>query len=234
MKEKENMITTTAEDLEFKDFFLEETGGSLEFRDLPEEEYVLPKLLYSYKALEPHIPQETMFLHHKVHHASYVDNLNRYLSEHKTLKDKSLNELLRLFWKMDEIRHFGGGHYNHTLLWNMLTPDAKIVEDIFLDYTTLEDFKKRILQEARSHFGCGWVWYAVNRKGIPQIYSMDKQDNPLMRGDFPVWGLDLWEHAYYKKYGPNKEAYIRSVFEVTNWLEISKRLERGLLGQIDG
>jgi Fe-Mn family superoxide dismutase len=208
---------------------------SLEFTELPTDSFSLPWLDYAYDALEPHLGAKEMFYHHALHHRQYVDRLNDFVSLDESFRNLSLFDLLTRCWRIKEVRRYGGGHYNHSLLWKMLTPDPQELDDgLLLGYGTLEFFKERVLESAGGVFGSGWVWLVVNRNRDPVIYAMDGQDNPLMRGDFPVWGLDLWEHAYYKRHGPDREGYIGEVFRVTNWGALSSRFERALMGDYFG
>ena len=206
---------------------------SLEFTGFPVGQYPLPTLPYAYDALEPYMDSQTLYFHHTVHHAGYVDKLNDFIDDHPELGGRSLFDLVVSDWHIPEIRQNAGGHYNHSLLWKMLRPPGQTthLQDLFMGYFTPQEFKSRILEEAKSLFGSGWVWLAVDNKRIPKIYSMKDQDNPLMRGDFPVWGLDLWEHAYYGQFGPKREPYIDALMGITNWNAFGLRFRHAMLGR---
>src|SRR3989304_2237796 len=196
--------------------------------------FELPKLTYDYAALEPYIDEKTMQIHHTKHHASYVQNLNDALKGHdELLKEATLEELLGDIEKIPEeirtkIRNHGGGHLNHTLFWQILSPKAKkepsgdLEAQIKKVFGGLPTFKERFSLSAMSRFGSGWAWLAV-KKGKLQIMDLPNQDTPLMEGYKPILALDLWEHAYYLKYQNRRADYIESWWNVVNWEEVERR-----------
>lgn len=196
--------------------------------------FELPKLTYDYAALEPYIDEKTMQIHHTKHHASYVQNLNDALKGHEELlKEATLEELLGDIEKIPEeirtkIRNHGGGHLNHTLFWQILSPKAKkepsgkLEAQIKKVFGGLEKFKESFSLAGMSRFGSGWAWLAV-KKGKLEIMDLPNQDTPLMEGFKPILALDLWEHAYYLKYQNRRADYIEAWWNVVNWEEVERR-----------
>jgi superoxide dismutase, Fe-Mn family len=179
----------------------------------------LPVLPYDYNALEPFIDETTMRIHHTKHHQTYIDKLNTVLEKYQKLKNRTIEELLRTIdvLPVEEkdrtvIRNSGGGHANHSLYWSVMGPkketDTKLVTRIIKTFGTLEDFKKQFSDLALGHFGSGWAWLAENPDGKLVIYTTPNQDSPILRGDTPLVGLDVWEHAYYLKYQNRRADYI--------------------------
>ena len=188
----------------------------------------LPKLSYSYDALEPFIDAKTMELHHTKHHQTYVDKLNAALEKYPDLMGRPVEELLMNLasLKVDDvdrlaIRNHGGGHYNHSLFWKYLDPankkDELVVKEISSTFGSTEEFKKQFTDSATKLFGSGWTWLVRNGSNSKlEIKNMGMQDSPLMSGLEPILGLDVWEHAYYLKYQNRRPEYIE------NWWKILK------------
>lgn len=190
--------------------------------------HTLPTLDYSYDALEPHIDAQTMEIHHTKHHQAYIDKLNAALEGHSDLQEKSVEDLLRDFDSVPDaiqtaVRNHGGGHANHTLFWNILgkqgdaQPSGSLAEAITKEFGTVEDFKAKFAEAAAGQFGSGWAWLVVAKDGSLKVYSTPNQDSPLMKGDTPIVGLDVWEHAYYLKYQNKRPDYIAAFWGVINW-----------------
>ena len=194
--------------------------------------YTLPDLPYAYDALEPYIDEETMHLHHDKHHNTYVTNLNAAIEKHPELGEKKVEELLADFSSVPEdiqtaVRNNGGGHANHTFFWEILGPNAggeptgAIKEAIEETFGSFEDFKEEFKTAATGRFGSGWAWLVV-KDGKLAITSTANQDSPLMDGQTPVLGLDVWEHAYYLKYKNVRPDYINAFWSVVNWDKVNE------------
>lgn len=194
--------------------------------------YTLPDLPYAYDALEPYIDEETMHLHHDKHHNTYVTNLNAAIEKHPELGEKTVEELLADFSSVPEdiqtaVRNNGGGHANHTFFWEILGPNAggeptgAIKEAIEETFGSFEDFKEEFKTAATGRFGSGWAWLVV-KDGKLAITSTANQDSPLMDGQTPVLGLDVWEHAYYLKYKNVRPEYINAFWSVVNWDKVNE------------
>ncbi len=195
--------------------------------------YKLPELPYAYDALEPHIDELTMKLHHDKHHNTYVTNLNAAIDKHPELGSKSVEELVSNLNELPEdirmaVRNSGGGHANHTFFWEIMAANAGgeptgaikgAIESAFGNY---EEFKAAFTAAALGRFGSGWAWL-VDNDGKLEIMSTPNQDSPLSEGKTPLLGLDVWEHAYYKKYSNVRPDYIKAFFNVINWDEVNKR-----------
>ena len=197
--------------------------------------YELPKLPYDYDALEPHIDKETMTIHHTKHHNTYVTNLNNALEGHDDLASKSVEELISDLDAVPEsirtaVRNNGGGHANHTLFWQILSPNGggeptgSLLEAINNKFGSFEKFKEEFDAAAAGRFGSGWAWLVVN-KGELEVTSTPNQDSPLMEGKTPILGIDVWEHAYYLKYQNRRPEYIKAFWNVVNWDEVQKRYD---------
>lgn len=195
----------------------------------------LPALPYANNALEPHIDELTMQIHHDRHHGTYVNNLNAALEGHADLQAKSLNDLLSDLNSVPEnirttVRNNGGGHANHTMFWEILSPTGggqptgALAEALNKKFGSFEKFKEEFTKTATTRFGSGWAWLVVEN-GELQLMSMANQDNPVMEGKKPVMGLDVWEHAYYLKYQNKRPDYISAFWNVVNWAEVNKRYE---------
>jgi len=187
------------------------------------------KLPYALDALEPYIDAETMNLHFNKHYKGYVKKLNAALPA--TNKQDLLSIIKRAKSKKDAIRNNAGGVYNHQLFWNMMTPDKKTISGEIKDliekqYKSVENFKAKFVEEALAHFGSGWLWL-VKKGNKLELISTNNQDNPLMDSDVNILlGIDVWEHAYYKKYGPDREKYIKQFLKVINWDYCNLQLEQ--------
>lgn len=198
--------------------------------------YTLPDLPYAYDALEPHIDEETMKLHHDKHHNTYVTNLNAALEKYPELAEKSIEELVADLANVPAdiktaVQNNGGGHANHTFFWEIMAPNAggeptgAIKEAIDAKFGSFEDFKTQFAAAATGRFGSGWAWLVVSN-GELEIMSTANQDSPLTEGKTPVLGLDVWEHAYYKKFSNVRPDYIKAFWNVINWDEVNKRFTK--------
>jgi superoxide dismutase, Fe-Mn family len=188
--------------------------------------YTLPPLPYDYKALEPYIDQKTMEIHYTKHHQAYVDKLNAAVEKYPDLQGRPIEELLMDLnnLKVDEadrtaIRNHGGGHLNHSLFWKYLDPNNKkddlLVKEIVSSFGSAEDFKKQFSDSAAKVFGSGWTWLVRDNKNSKLlIQNLPNQDSPTMSGLQPIFGLDVWEHAYYLKYQNKRPDYINAWWNV--------------------
>jgi Fe-Mn family superoxide dismutase len=197
--------------------------------------YSLPQLLYSYDALEPYIDKMTMEIHHTKHHQAYINNLNSALEKYPEFHNLELEEILKNLNQLPEeirtaVRNNGGGHYNHSLFWEIMKPNGggepkgKLKEEIERNFGSFEEFKKIFSETAIKHFGSGWAWLVITSDKKLKVYSMLNQDNPLMNGDIPIMGLDVWEHAYYLKYQNRRAEYVEAWWHVVNWDKIEENL----------
>jgi superoxide dismutase, Fe-Mn family len=193
-------------------------------------------LPYDFSALEPHIDAQTMQIHHGKHHAAYVTNLNTAVQKHPELANKSAEDLIRDLNSVPEdvrtaVRNNGGGHVNHTMFWKIMkangggAPTGAIGDAIKSTFGTFEDFQKQFNDAGVKQFGSGWVW-VVSKGGKLSIMSTPNQDNPMSQGAYPVFGNDVWEHAYYLKYQNRRPDYLAAWWNVVNWDEINKRLSQ--------
>lgn len=195
--------------------------------------FTLPKLSYAYNALEPVIDAKTMEIHHSKHHQTYVDKLNLALEKHPELQKKKVEELLKDLNKIPEdirtaVRNHGGGHYNHSLFWELMTPNlkdrevkGKVVDEIIKIYGSMDKFKEAFNNAGLNRFGSGWAWL-VSNKGKLEICSTANQDCPISEGKTPLLGLDVWEHAYYLKHMSNRKAYVEGWWAVVNWKKVNE------------
>ncbi|WP_454008997.1 superoxide dismutase [Aeromonas sp. Marseille-Q7275] len=201
--------------------------------------HTLPALAYAYDALEPHIDALTMEIHHSRHHQTYITNLNAALAELPELAALPVDELLASFDSLPAsvqgaVRNHGGGHANHSLFWQVMSPQGggepggELAEAINRDLGGLDAFKQAFTQAALSRFGSGWAWLVVDQSGKLQVVSSANQDSPLMEGLVPVLGLDVWEHAYYLKYQNKRPDYIAAFYHVVNWPEVARRYQQAL------
>ncbi|CAM3925092.1 MULTISPECIES: superoxide dismutase [Mesobacillus] len=195
--------------------------------------FELPQLPYAYDALEPHIDKETMNIHHTKHHNTYVTNLNNALEGNEELLSKSVEEVVSNLDAVPEaartaVRNNGGGHANHSLFWQVISPNGggeptgELAEAINSKFGGFEGFKEEFSKAATTRFGSGWAWLVVNN-GELEVTSTPNQDSPLMEGKTPILGLDVWEHAYYLNYQNRRPEYIGAFWNVVNWEEVSKR-----------
>jgi len=196
--------------------------------------FTLPNLPYPYDALEPHIDKMTMEIHHSKHHGAYVTNVNKALESAPELAGASIEELLASECaKAPEairtaVRNNGGGHANHTLFWQIMSPQGggqpsgALAEAINATFTSFENFKEKFTNAGMTRFGSGWAWLVL-AGGKLDLYSTANQDSPLMQGHIPILGLDVWEHAYYLKYQNRRAEYIAAWWNIVNWPEVARR-----------
>lgn len=201
--------------------------------------YTLPKLNYNYAALEPFVDSQTMFIHYGKHHTGYVNNLNKAI-EQTEFKDESLEELLLNISHANEtIRNNAGGHYNHSLFWEILSPDTATMNSnsdfskaCVKEFGSFDAFKKQMSDTAAKRFGSGWAWLSVTPDGNLEITSTANQDNPLMDivpvQGIPVLGIDVWEHAYYLKYQNRRGDYLAAIWKIIDWNEVNKKYTAAL------
>ncbi|GIW35406.1 superoxide dismutase [Meiothermus sp.] len=196
--------------------------------------FKLPDLGYAKDALEPHIDAQTMDIHHGKHHAAYVNNLNAALEKHPELHSWSIEDLLGKIAQVPEdirtaVRNNGGGHHNHTLFWDILTPGGakeptgKLAEAINATFGSFEELKTKMTQAGLTRFGSGWSWLVKDKDGKLHVYSSANQDSPLMEGHTPLLGIDVWEHAYYLKYQNRRPDYLAAIWNVINWDKVASR-----------
>ena len=196
--------------------------------------FTLPALPYPTTALEPHIDARTMEIHHGKHHNAYVTNLNKAL-EGTALEGKSLEDLMT---GMDmtnmAVRNNGGGHYNHSLFWTVMAPnaggapDGELATAIGRDFGSFDAFKEKFASAGATRFGSGWAWLSVTPGNKVVVESSANQDSPLSEGNTPILGLDVWEHAYYLKYPNRRPDYIGAFYNVINWDEVERRYQAAL------
>ena len=195
----------------------------------------VPPLPYAYDALEPHIDEQTMRIHHDKHHAAYVNNLNAALEKAPQLQQKSVDDLVRGISTVPEeirtaVRNNGGGHVNHTMFWEIMGPGkggastGRVGEAIASSFGSFDSFKEQFAKAGVGRFGSGWVWL-IDAGGKLVIESSANQDSPLMEGKKAILGLDVWEHAYYLKYQNRRPDYITAWWNVVNWDEVNKRFK---------
>lgn len=197
----------------------------------------LPKLPYAYDALEPHIDAKTMEIHHTKHHQAYVTNLNAALDKHPELHKKSLEDLVSGINSVPEdiraaVRNNGGGHLNHSMFWTIMKkggggePSGALGDAIKSTFGSFATFKEQLTNAGMTRFGSGWSWLVVGKDGKLAVLSLPNQDNPLMDGQKPVMGVDVWEHAYYLKYQNLRKNYLDAWWNTLNWDEISARFAK--------
>jgi Fe-Mn family superoxide dismutase len=199
--------------------------------------FTLPPLPYDFGALEPHIDARTMEIHHDKHHATYVTNLNAALEKHPEFQaGDDIDALMRNFASVPEdiktaVRNNGGGHANHSLFWKVLGPNGSgqpsgaIADAINTTFGGFAQFQDQFANAGKGRFGSGWAWLVVGDGGKLQITDTANQDSPLMNGQTPILGLDVWEHAYYLNYQNRRPDYIAAFWNVVNWDEVSRRYE---------
>lgn len=195
--------------------------------------HTLPKLSYTYNALEPYIDEQTMMIHHTKHHQGYIDKLNAALEDQVDLGNPSVEELISNLSILPEnirtaIQNNGGGHANHSFFWLLLKKEVKISGEIEQainqTFGSFTKFKEDFTQVATTRFGSGWAWL-VDNNGNLEIISTPNQDSPLSQGKTPILGLDIWEHAYYLKYQNKRLDYIEAFFKVINWDQVNTNLK---------
>ncbi|WP_166626647.1 superoxide dismutase [Jeotgalicoccus sp. S0W5] len=192
--------------------------------------FELPELPYAYDALEPTIDKETMEIHHSKHHNTYVTKLNDAVKG-TDLESKSIEEIVKNLNSVPEdiktaVRNNGGGHYNHSLFWELLSPEQKELSGELKDaiesaFGSVDKFKEEFEAAAAGRFGSGWAWLVVNN-GSLEIVTTPNQDNPLTEGKTPVFGVDVWEHAYYLKYQNKRPEYLSAIWNVVNWDKVNE------------
>ena len=198
--------------------------------------FKLPALNYSYDSLEPHVDAKTMEIHHGKHHAGYTNNLNNAIKDSE-LEGKSIKEILSsLDLNNSAVRNNGGGFYNHSLFWSVMSPDGgglptgNLAKAIDTSFGSFEEFKSAFSKAAATRFGSGWAWLCVQPNGKLGVCSTANQDNPLMAGigceGTPVLGLDVWEHAYYLNYQNRRPDYIAGFFNVIDWNVVSENFAK--------
>ena len=194
--------------------------------------FTLPNLPYAHSALEPHIDAMTMEIHHGKHHQAYVNNLNAAV-EGTPMAGKSLEDLMKQHSDVPAVRNNGGGHFNHSMFWTLMSPNGgglptgDLAADINTTFQSFDAFKEAFAKAAATRFGSGWAWLCVNSAGKLEICSTANQDNPLMPsvgcGGTPILGLDVWEHAYYLKYQNRRPDYVNAFFNAIHWGEVASR-----------
>lgn len=198
--------------------------------------FELPNLPYAHNALEPHIDAKTMEIHHGKHHNAYVTNVNAAIAG-TDMDGKSIEDLCKNHSDVAAVRNNGGGHYNHSLFWSVMSPNGggqpsgAVADAINAAFGSFDSFKETFSKAAATRFGSGWAWLCVHKGGKVEVCSTPNQDNPLMPvtdcNGTPILGLDVWEHAYYLNYQNRRPDYVAAFFNVINWDEVSKRYEAG-------
>jgi len=202
--------------------------------------FKLPELGYAYGALEPHIDAQTMEIHHSKHHGAYVNNLNAALEKHAAFQKKEVEDLLSSLSDLPTeiqtaVRNNGGGHLNHSLLWRWIAPGGgrepkgRLADAIKSAFNGVDPFKEQFTQAGMTRFGSGWAWLVLDRGGKLKIYSTANQDAPVIEGNKPVLGLDVWEHAYYLKYQNRRADYIKAWWNVVNWDAAGQSYEKAMM-----
>jgi superoxide dismutase, Fe-Mn family len=210
----------------------------LEYPKESKMSFTVPDLRYPYEALEPYIDAETMRIHHDKHHAAYVANLNKAL-EGSEYASWSIESLVRDWAKLPDnlriaVRNNGGGHYNHSFLWNTMGPEAaakptgSLAAAIERELGGFDTFKSEFAKAAMGRFGSGWAWLSVGPDKKLLVESTPNQDNPLTEGRFPILGLDVWEHAYYLKYQNRRADYVEAFSHLIDWQAVSHRYENAV------
>ncbi|MDA9986555.1 superoxide dismutase [Crocinitomicaceae bacterium] len=197
--------------------------------------FELPKLSYAYNALEPHIDARTMEIHHSKHHQGYTNNLNAAIAG-SDLEGKSIHEIMNACADIPAVRNNGGGFFNHTLFWEVMSPDGggnpsgALADAVDNTFGSFDAFKDAFAKAAATRFGSGWAWLCV-KDGTLEVCSTPNQDNPLMGlgcSGTPILGLDVWEHAYYLNYQNRRPDYIQAFFEVVNWSVVAEKYAAAL------
>jgi superoxide dismutase, Fe-Mn family len=199
-------------------------------------DYTLPPLPYDYGALEPHIDAKTMEIHHGKHHQTYINNLNAALKDHPDHQGKPIEQLIANLDALPEgirtaVRNNGGGHANHSLFWQIMKPQGggeptgTLAQAITGELGGFAAFKEAFTKAATTRFGSGWAWLVAGKDGKLAVTSTPNQDNPLMEGQTPLLGLDVWEHAYYLNYQNRRPDYITAWWNTINWEEVGRRYD---------
>jgi superoxide dismutase, Fe-Mn family len=195
--------------------------------------FKLPDLPYAFDALEPHIDARTMEIHHDRHHNAYTEKLNAALEKHPDWQDKEIDQILRDIDQVPEdirtaVRNNGGGYANHNLFWEIMGPDGggepggDLGDAIRSGFGSFNDFKEKVNAAGAGQFGSGWSWLVVSG-GALKVYSTPNQDSPLMKGDTPILGVDVWEHAYYLKYQNKRPDYLSAWWNTVNWDAVAEK-----------
>ena len=195
--------------------------------------FKLPELKYSYEALEPHIDKLTMETHHSKHHQAYVNNLNNALEGHEKYQKMEIEEILKNLEELPEeirtaVRNNGGGHYNHALFWELMSPEGggepvgNLGKKIDEDLGGFDKFKEEFKKAALGQFGSGWAWLVVDKDGKLKVEATANQDNPISQGKKPLMGIDVWEHAYYLKYTNKRADYIDQWWNLVDWNKLEE------------
>ncbi|AZK44160.1 superoxide dismutase [Erysipelothrix piscisicarius] len=195
--------------------------------------YKLPELSYEFNALEPQIDAKTMEIHYTKHHQTYITNLNTALEKHPELEQESLTSLIENLNNVPAdirtaVQNNGGGHLNHTMFWEFLSPQKgqepgeALMNAINKDFGSFEAFKESFSNAAKTRFGSGWAWLVLDETKSLKVVSTANQDNPISEGLTPILGLDVWEHAYYLNYQNRRPDYINSFFEIINWEKVNQ------------
>jgi Fe-Mn family superoxide dismutase len=203
--------------------------------------FELPALPYGYNALEPHIDEQTMRIHHDRHHGTYVTNLNKALESAPNLQGKTINELLSSLDAVPEgirmaVRNNGGGHYNHTMFWEIMkpgganTPSGDLAAAITAAIGSVDKLKEAVNAAGLGRFGSGWAWLVLEKGGKLAVVSTPNQDCPLSTGQHPILGVDVWEHAYYLKYQNRRPDYLAAWWNTVNWTEVAARYQKAQKG----
>lgn len=198
--------------------------------------FTLPDLPYGYDALEPFISSNIQHLHHDKHHQTYVDNLNKAIAKYPEWENKKIEEIIIDYASAPDdiknvLRNHGGGHYNHSMFWEMMSPkkeqqpSGNLLDKINEGFGDYESFKKQFSEQAVKIFGSGWQWL-VMEQGKLSLVSTPNQDSPLTQGKIPILGLDVWEHAYYLQYYNKRPDYVEAWWHVANWEDAEKRFEK--------
>lgn len=201
--------------------------------------FTLPPLPYEYDALTPTIDAETMQLHHDLHHAGYVKNLNAAVSDYPNLQMLSPEELVEQLDSLPEdiqaaVRNNGGGHLNHSMFWEIMSPEGggeptgAIATAIVSTFGSFDEFKSAFNSEGKKRFGSGWAWLVLDGDKTLQVTNTGNQDSPLMTGQIPIMGNDVWEHAYYLNYRNRRAEYLDAWWNVVNWPEVNRRYEMAM------
>jgi Fe-Mn family superoxide dismutase len=201
--------------------------------------YELPPLPYDYNALEPYIDEETMHLHHDNHPQAYVNNLNAALQGQSQFENMGIDQLIRSLNSVPEnirttVRNNGGGHINHSMFWQIMKPNGggeptgDLASAISSTFGSFDQFKAAFNDAGAKRFGSGWAWLVIGADGKLAVTSTANQDSPLIDGNYPVMGNDVWEHAYYLKYQNRRPEYLAAWWNVVNWDEIAKRFAQGM------
>lgn len=196
--------------------------------------FKLPELNYAYNALEPHIDARTMEIHHTKHHQTYIDNLNKALEGHEKYQEMSIKDLLKSLDELPDsiktaVRNNGGGHLNHKIFWNVMSPNGggkpigEVAKKIDEDLGGFDKFKEEFKKAALGRFGSGWAWLVIDKDGKLAVTSTPNQDNPISDGKKPLLGIDVWEHAYYLNYQNKRADYIDSWWNLVDWNVVGEK-----------